>query len=298
MSIYSRCQQAGLGLGSAIVGIAGLSVSAEAATIFSRAIGDFQVDFDQPALAGGLLTSSDTFTLTENGPAIATGGANALITSPPGENAELDLFVASDVIANGRGLFGLADSEASANGWFLVGAGETFSFDFSLYLEAVTSVDNPIAESALAAIDFTFSLFSQALEPDIGLPSDLEPELANPSFLSGLQFSALLETPGENEISGPFIGEGFELFPNVPQFVGVDDIEPQEGVIVDLRGRYEKTFDQATLIQINQAHLRGVAIAQTPAPSLLWGILSLGIIGVVRQVKRPGAIADRYSNPQ
>jgi hypothetical protein len=195
--------------------------------------------------------------------------------SPPDENAELDLAVLSEVIGDGRNLFGLADGEAAASGFFFVDQGETFAFDLSLNLEVLTSIDNPESESALALGNFVFPLFSQTLTED-GNSGEF-------GFLSGLEFSALLNTPGEPSLPEPFIGDGFEI---TPQLL-VDSVGLEQAYILDVQGRYEQTFAQPTFIRVQQARFNGIAIAQAvPSPSVLWGILSIGAIGIFGQGKR------------
>lgn len=273
MNSLTKLQHLSLGVGSALAGACVLTATAEAA-VFSRVIGEFQADFNQPALPNSSSALADIFTQTIDGPVIATSEAAAAFVTLPDKAAELDLAVFSEVSGDSSSLFGLANGETSASGVFFIDQGETFAFDFSLSLELLTSIDNPETESAFAFGNFIFPLFSQGL-----IDQESTEEF---SFLSALQLSAILDTVlDESDFPELFIGDDFEIISEIFQ---VDNTGLDQGITINITGSYEQTFEQATLIRVQQASFDAVAIAQAvPTPSLLWGILSMGLIGVVKQ---------------
>lgn len=275
MNIFTSCQRISWGVSSAVISILMLSAAAEAA-IFSSVAGGFTANFEQPALENSLSTFTEALSLTTSGPAIATSEATAIFVSPQNEEAALELILLSEAISDGSNLFALAETKAGAAGLFLVDQGDTFSFDFSLSLQLFASVDNPSSESAFVVGNFLFSLFSQTLT------AELNPE--GFSFLTGIGFSVLLDTAGESVFLEPLIGEGVDF--DINSFL-IDDVGLDQAFIIDIQGSYTQTFEQPTLISLQQTHFDGIAIAQAvPAPSLLWGILSIGIIGIMRKGKQ------------
>lgn len=264
MNIFLQYWHPGLYLGSAVVGAIAISNPAQAAA-FSNVFGELQINFAQPSLPTGTSTITDTFTLTIGGPAIAVSEAIATFQSIPGENAALETTILNEVGGN-QPFFGLADSTAAAAGLFFVDTDEVFAFDFSLTLGLSTSIDDSQKDTAFSLGNVGLALFSNS------------PGSTEFNFFDGLQLIAEINTPGKEEEPLLLVSNNFEI---TNQTVKRQLGDLDEFLLFDISGSFEKAFSQPTLVQVQGGQLEGLAIAQSvPAPSILWGILGMGGIGI------------------
>ncbi len=91
-----------------------------------------------------------------NGEVSATNNANIdfLLEPPKVINKSL-----SQAFGENKNYLGLANAEGKVLGNFFVDAGESFSVDFTAFLDLQTSIDKPAAENAKASADISFLLY-------------------------------------------------------------------------------------------------------------------------------------------
>lgn len=144
-------------------------------------------NFNHNPTSVATLTDTNTVTSASSGSVIAEADANALANfdpnNPPQGFSNVSL---SQTSGQGIGYLGLAQSLAGVIGYnFVIGSGETFSFDFQAILDLVASVDNPNFESASADGDIALRLYDST-DPNNLLPLDY------------LTISGNLATPGNS----------------------------------------------------------------------------------------------------
>lgn len=108
-------------------------------------------------------TDTNTTTVTTDGASIAAANADANFAINPDASQTTAYNTAqSHTKGDGNSYLGLGESSAALLGYkFLVGAGETFSFNFKAFLDMGTSVDNPFAEGANSFGSIAFQLFEE-----------------------------------------------------------------------------------------------------------------------------------------
>lgn len=106
---------------------------------------------------------SNTTTVTTDGFSVADANANAnFLINPDASQTTAYNTAESQTKGDGNSYLGLGESSAALLGYkFLVGAGETFSFNFKAFLGLGTSVDNPSLESANSLGAIAFQLFEE-----------------------------------------------------------------------------------------------------------------------------------------
>lgn len=118
-------------------------------------------------------TDTKTTTVATDGASIAVANADATFAINPDASQTTAYNTAeSKTKGDGNSYLGLGESSAALLGYkFLVGAGETFSFNFKAFLGLGTSVDNPSAESANSLGAIAFQLFEETDSASILLDS-------------------------------------------------------------------------------------------------------------------------------
>lgn len=143
-----------------------------------------------------------------NGEVSATNNANIdfLLEPPNVINKSL-----SQAFGENKNYLGLANAEGKVLGNFFVDAGESFSVDFTAFLDLETSIDEP-AENAKASADISFLLFDTT-------------DITDPNLLDDF-FARILSNATSNIKKTPL--DFFSLTANVNSFNDEDFITSQK----------------------------------------------------------------------
>lgn len=198
----------------------------------------------------GTSTETDTLTVSVgSGTAIAKALAGANFNPEVGEN-----FSRSIATGSGNRYFGVAESQASLVGQFLLRPQETFSFDFASRLVLKTAISNSKTETAIASgtvlfqlidnqtetlID-TFGLFAESSVPGTSGFPRFQP------FTTG-STSTTLSTTSESKENSQFFSALFS-------------------------GSYFRTFESETNLSLVEVKANRAAVEQVPTPSAVVGI--------------------------
>jgi hypothetical protein len=242
---------------------------AQAAT-FAGSLGDFSFgNFSRAPLSTDSSVRTSTVTTGEGADAVAN--ADAQFNTLPRSEA----FNSLDNTAFTTGLVGSAQSESEATviGNFLVNAGETFTFDFSGFLDLFTVTEQP-TEFAAAALATQYSIIT----PDITSDSSTE-----------LDFFSLV-----GQISTPDGADDFNvansdaitlLSLDISDDIGAN--KTSESLSIDVSGRYERFFAQTTaftLVEFKQGEAFGESepVPESSSP-VVW---LLGMGGAIALIHR------------
>ncbi|NMG08015.1 hypothetical protein DP117_14395 [Brasilonema sp. UFV-L1] len=211
----------------------------------------------------GITLGKDDFVDLQNNPVVETS------SSPP--KASTDVF--SSVSGEGRNYTGLVKSHSGIVGNFNIGAGQTFSFDFSSFLSLGTEIETSPVENAQANGDIAFYLFDT---------SDIS-EQALPNFLTGL----LEDSSSINNNSLSFfsltgsvstVGDDFLLTQNssditvTDTYTKVDFEGNEESALTELTGSFQRYFEKNTNVTLI-ATRRSQARVTAPEPATGFALL-------------------------
>lgn len=188
-------------------------------------------------------TRTDTFTTTTDSFALATASANASFLTEPSASLTTAFNTANTyATGDGNSYLGAAQSYAGLGGYkFNVEAGETFSFNFSTFLDLATFADNSSVERANSVGQIAFQIYQN---------SDTATTLLDTFFLSGN-----LNSAGNDD----FVDSGSSKYisynsKDISTSFGGGD----ESIKALFQGNYSRTFD-------NQAYLTLVETKVTQA---------------------------------
>lgn len=207
-------------------------------------------------------TDTDTFTNATSGQATAEANAFAeFITNPLPPSASNASF--SRANGNGSNYFGQAESEAAVIGYdFLVGKGETFSFDFKGFLNLKTSIDAPQSEVVNAAGDLSLVLFNSTNQN-------------NWVSLSSFTLAGNLTTLGDGD-SLVYDSANITFNPTIDTSFG----GTQEFANASVQGNFSHTFDSLTSLTLVEAKSNQANVAAVPEPSSTLATLGLCLAGL------------------
>ncbi|MGF1568525.1 MAG: hypothetical protein ACFCVD_10720 [Nodosilinea sp.] len=286
MTALTRIQSTLVVLGSTLVstGMGILTVSAPAqAASFSEVRSEFAFsNFSHSAVSTNTQTFTDTLTIGTQGSVTALSSALANFTDGSAAEIQASNSIASLTAGSGRNYVGLAESQAALVGDFVLVAHETFSFDFDGFLELSTGIDDDSLESAFALGGLGFSVSGVPLS-STGTP-----------WVDQLNLVASLDTPGVDDVLDTNL---FQLLLAgnqsniIIKSLGFDRQVGgrNESLLIGFTGTYQRTFTETTLVSLAESKTGVAAVQAVPAPSLIWGLLSyggLGLMGKLRQ--RPG----------
>lgn len=214
------------------------------AVVTSQSLGGFSfTNFSRRPVSTD--SSAFTSTLTTGIDTDAIADADAAFNTRPKPNAFNSVFN-SAFVSDSAGS-ALAESEAGIIGSFLISSGETFSFDFSGFIDLLTLIEQP-SDFATAALETRYSLFS---ESDLSAPTELD-------FLSLF-----------GQISTPDGADDVEVVNSkavtLNQLDIIDDTgaaKTAESLSIEVSGRYERFFDQPTTLTLAELKL-GAAFAES-----------------------------------
>jgi len=257
--------------------ITGLSITASPSLAATLALSEAQFSLDNfthspQDTATFTYTNANTF--ASKGIVSATGNALAEFFTTPFTYAENQ----SDTLAQGTGpeYTGMAESLAAVRGEnFLVGANETFSFDFAGFLELYTSIDSPPAEGATADGSISFQLYNSSTG----------------NLLDYFVVGGHLVTP---EI-GDFLG--YDKSDNVTfNRNGTDFYKSfggnQEFAIASLQGNYSRTFDCLTYLTLVEVKTTRSTV-KAPEPSNTFALILFSLIALGYQLKSRASVRQK-----
>ncbi|MEC4880857.1 MAG: PEP-CTERM sorting domain-containing protein [Scytonema sp. PMC 1070.18] len=238
------------------------SSPSQAATLaFSEGVTEF-INFSQNPLGTSTQTSTNTLAISENDQVRALANAEAffITTSPRAFNSSV-----SQAVGDGRDYLGLAESEASIVGNFVVDAGTLFSFDFKANLNLETKIDSPQFENAIAAGGISFALM----------------DMSNQSIIDFFSLAGYVETPGDMDFIEIPKSDSVTLNNSAinSNFGG-----NQESVTASIQGSLQRSFTNKTtfaLVEVKRNQTRVTA----PEPSTALALLFSGVIGITFTLK-------------
>lgn len=249
-----------------------LGVSAQAAT-FAESLGGLTFsNFSQAPLTTDSTALSSSFTEGQGATAIAD--ANAFFDLLP--SAQASNFVTNTAFTLNAPSEAFAESQASIFGIFNITAGSRFAFDFSGFIDLLTTVDQ-VGESAVAAFETQYSIFDTDSQSGLG---------------EALDFFRLF-----GQLSTPNGSDDFDIANSdaiVVSTLDVNDITglalATEALSVGVVGRYERLFQQDTTVVLAEFKLGVAQGKQVQVPESSSPLMVLIVAGsAVLLMKRPMA---------
>lgn len=179
-------------------------------------------------------------------------------------------FAANSIFSNafgeGQNFLGLAQSEASVLGRFLLDpepdGTESFSFDFTAFFDLETS---GVQSKAIADISFL-------------VLGGTEPNHTNQTVFDFFSVSGALKTIGQDDVFSVEASDNFTLNTFLPSGEFGGDLEEESASVVAI-GSYEREFRRPTYLTLVEAKRTEVTV-KAPEPTSIFGLLVFG--GLVR----------------
>lgn len=212
-------------------------------------------------------TSTNTVTQASSGQVTAKANADSAFLGNPAQAENSSL---SSVSGQGRNYSGLAQSVAGLIGYdFIVEKDETFSFNFTAFLNLQASIENPPSERANAFGNISFLLY------DSNNPN-------NP--LDFFTLSSSLATLGEDDFLTLENSESITLSTedNNVNFGGLEELAQSS-----VNGVYSRTFSSLTRLTLVEAKENRVSVA-VPESSNLLSLFLFSLICLSYGVKKKG----------
>lgn len=256
-----------------------LAISPTIAATLASSEAKLQIDkFNQVPSDIRVITDAKTYSLAINGQVTTNANANAAFIAnlfePYAYNESL-----STAYGNGNSYLGLARSAAGIIGYnFVVGSGETFSFDFTGLLNLETSIDNPSFESASASGNVSFQLYDSISH----------------SLIDFFSVGGNLDTVGNNDFLGYGKSSSINLNTQGTSFVnsfgGI-----QESAKASFKGNYSRTFDRLTYLTLVEVKTNQVSV-KAPEPSTTLALLFFSSIALGYGFKTKGVYRQNFSS--
>lgn len=219
-------------------------------------------------------TNTDTQAIATTGQVTADADANALFITD-GLDLPTQASNTSFSTAQGEGsrYFGRAQSLAAVIGYnFMVGANQTFSFDFAAFLGLQTSIDSPKFEQADADGEISLQLFDST-DSNNWRPLDfltVSGKLTSPGggdFLDAHRSASITFNPNKTSLARSFGGN-------------------KELATASVEGKFSRTFDSLTYLTLVEAKTNRAIVQTVPESSNLVALLFFCLISVGYGVKR------------
>ncbi|WP_017315276.1 hypothetical protein [Mastigocladopsis repens] len=241
---------------------------------FTNFSGSISTEFnsDNNGETKAITLDNDDFVDFQNNPVVETSDSPA--------NAFTD--VVSSVSGDGRNYIGLVKSESEIVGNFDIGAGQTFSFNFSSFLDLGTEIDTSPAENAQANGEISFYLFDTSNISEQALPDFLDNLLDNPSSINTSAFSFFsldgnVNTLGDDSITS----QNSQDITLTDNFTFVSSGGNQELVTASFAGSFQRYFDNSaniTLIATRRSEARVTAPEPSTSLALLLFLALLALV--------------------
>lgn len=152
-----------------LIATSGLVTSPSQAATLASSQGEFYLkNFSLDPEVTATVNNANTSTIAKGGEVSATNNTNIDFFDEPSEVINTSF---SQAFGKNKNYLGLANAEGKVLGNFFVDAGESFSVDFTAFLDLQTSIDEP-AENAKASADISFLLFDTTDITDPNLLDD------------------------------------------------------------------------------------------------------------------------------
>lgn len=198
-----------------LIATSSLLTSPSQAATLALSEGEFYLkNFSLDPEVTATVNNANTSTIAKNGEVSATNNTNIdfLLEPPKVINKSL-----SQAFGENKNYSGLANAEGKVLGNFFVDAGESFSVDFTAFLDLETSIDEP-AENAKASADIDFLLFDTT-------------DITDPNLLDDF-FERILSNATSNIKKTPL--DFFSLTANVNSFNDEDFITSRKSEYITL----------------------------------------------------------------
>ncbi|NJM71244.1 MAG: hypothetical protein HC862_14020 [Scytonema sp. RU_4_4] len=218
---------------------------------------------DNDAETEGITLGKDDFVDLQNNPVVETS------ISPP--EAFTDVF--SSVSGEGTNYTGFVKSNSEIVGNFNIGAGQTFSFDFSSFLNLGTEIEASPVENAQANGDISFYLFDTSDISEQDLPDFLTSLLDDPSSIDESPLSFFSLTGSVSTLGDDFLtSQNSSDITLTDTYQTVDFEGNEESALTELTGSFQRYFDKdanVTLIATRRNQARVTAPEPTTNLALL-----------------------------
>ncbi|MGD1806638.1 hypothetical protein ACP6PL_14525 [Dapis sp. BLCC M126] len=244
------------------------------AASFASSKGEVIIDgFSKNPYQVGVETNAEEFFVFGDGDqAYVDAFAEANFVADP---SGADNTSSSEAGGTGSNFFALGESTARVIGDFSILPGETFEFDFEVYFDLKTSIDNSSDESANAEGNVSFFIFDTTAED-------------TPILLDFFGVSGNLETPGDNDFFGStqnIVPSNFSISPSssVNESFGGN----KESISAFFDGSYQRTFDgnQIRNIRLVEIKANSAQVQSTPEPSATIAFILFSAVGVSTRFK-------------
>ncbi len=194
-------------------------------------------NFNQPAIATQSATDTNSTVFSKDDSVVAAANADAFFGLNPITNQDIGIVsLTNEVTGEGTSFKGTAKGFATVAGSFFIHAGETFSFEFSGYLQMNTSLQSAATQTANTAGRIAFGVYDVTCKP---------------VRLDFLQVTGSLDTPGNHDFLNLQIG-GNNISLNRQQTIfTLQTGKLQESASVFIVGQYKtQPFTQDTLLVV------------------------------------------------
>jgi len=219
------------------------SNATKANKVMATSMGDFVFkSFNQTAIVNQSITGANSQILSINSNIAAVASASAFFgLNPVTNNNTGGANVTTEVTGEGNSFKVVAGGFASVAGTFFVHAGETFSFEFSGYLQMNTSLQNAETQTANTAGRIAFGVYDVTRKP---------------IRLDFLEVTSGLDTPGDRDfLNFQTSGNNISLNPQQTRFERqAGNLE--ESTFVSIVGKYKtQPFKRDTLLVLGDLAL-------------------------------------------
>ena len=206
-------------------------------------------------------TDSQAYATAPSGQVTSLADASAGFVVYPGNPSTYALTSTSSTASgNGNNYLGQAQSLAVIIGYnFIVGKGETFSFDLDGFLNLATSIDAPQYERANASGNIFLALYDST----------------NGSLVDSFTIDGNLTTPNSGDSLVSQASENFLISVAKNYSFG----GTQESTSAFINGRFSRSFDSLTYLNLVEFKA-SQAIVKTPEASNTLALLCLCFIGI------------------
>lgn len=270
-----------------LIATSSLVTSPTQAATLALSQGEFYLkNFNLDPEVTATVNNANTSTITKDGEVSATNNTNIDFLLEPAEVINKSL---SQAFGKNKNYLGLANADGKVLGNFFVDAGESFSVDFTAFLDLETSIDKPVAENARASADIYFLLFDTTDIANQGLLDDFFTQLLSDTTpnikktpLDFFSLSANLNSLNENDFISSQTSQYFTLSKQDTQFNFGGNAE---FAIALFEGSLKRSFANPTNLTFIQVRRSQVKVS-VPEPSTTSALLFLcALVAVATKAK-------------
>lgn len=222
----------------------------------------------------GITLGKNDFVNLQNIPTTETSNA------PP--KAFTDII--SSVSGEGRNYTGFVTSDSEIVGNFEIGAGKTFSFNFSSFLNLGTQIDTSPVENAQANGDIAFYLYDTSDIAKETLPNFISGLLDNPNSINKNPLSFFSVAGNINTVGKDFLSyQNSSDITLSETYKEVDFEGNEEKALAEFKGYFQRYFEkQANITLIATRRSQAKVTAPEPSTSLAL-VLFFGLLAIANK---------------